>query len=40
MQFDKLNYTIFAISKLGSDKDDIDGVVSGHAYSIISIFEV
>lgn len=38
--YDKLNYAIFSSSSSGSDTNNVDGVVSGHAYSLISVFEV
>ena len=38
--YDRLNYTIFSSSNSGSDTSNVDGVVSGHAYSLISVFEV
>lgn len=38
--YDRLNYSIFSATNSGSDTDDVDGVVSGHAYSLISVHEV
>jgi hypothetical protein len=38
--YDRLNYTIFSSSNSGSDTTNVDGVVSGHAYSLISVFEL